>query len=445
MRKLILIPIILILPLLSLAQTIDVTVQGISDGYKNSKQQDRDEAILDAKLKAIERAGVSIEAVTTMENFKLKKDWVESKATAIIQPGFQIIDVGYGSDGLYHVVLSGKVTQGGGPLGDSEGDKKFRMAKLYLESEHNKAMQMFHEVANNYSDCSAADDAIYYLITESTYNYNSANDLLIKLKAYYPKSPYIKQAENYIAGKEEEKRRIAEEKRLEEIKRAKSAIESMTFTAIPSGSFQMGSNDGGSDEKPVHNVYVKSFKMMTTEVTQAQWQALMGSNPSNWKGDNLPVENVSWDDIQDFLRELNRIDPGKKYRLPTEAEWEYACRAGTTTKYYTGDKDSDLNRAGWYNGNSGSNTHPVGQKAPNAWGLYDMHGNVWEWCEDWFHSSYNGAPKDGSAWNSPSGQYRVLRGGSWLHPPRSCRSAHRHRYNPDLRYIHNGFRLCVSP
>ncbi|MBM3327433.1 MAG: formylglycine-generating enzyme family protein [Calditrichaeota bacterium] len=224
-----------------------------------------------------------------------------------------------------------------------------------------------------------------------------------------------------------------------------SPLPEMTFVLIPGGSFLMGSNDGDSDEKPVHRVEVKAFYIMTTEVTQRMWQAIMGDNPSYFKGDDLPVECVSWNDCQEFIKKLNQRDPGKGYRLPSEAEWEYACRAGTTTKYYTGDSESDLARTGWYDGNSGSKTHPVGQKQPNAWGLYDMHGNVWEWCEDWYHDSYNGAPGDGRAWTSPAGTYRVLRGGSWPYFDCACRSASRIWDEPAERNLNYGFRVVRSP
>ena len=219
----------------------------------------------------------------------------------------------------------------------------------------------------------------------------------------------------------------------------------MKFAFIPGGSFQMGSNDGTEDEKPVHTVNIGSFQMMTTEVTQAMWEQVMGDNPSNFKGSVRPVESVSWEDIQEFLKKLNTQYPGRSYRLPTESEWEYACRAGTTTRFSSGSSDSDLDRVGWYSGNSGDKTHPVGQKQPNAWGLYDMHGNVWEWCEDVWHEDYNGAPTDGSAWTKGGNQgRRVLRGGSWYGSPKYCRSAFRGRYGAVGSNDVVGFRLVFA-
>ncbi len=225
-------------------------------------------------------------------------------------------------------------------------------------------------------------------------------------------------------------------------------LSGMTFVSIPAGSFMMGSNDGDGDEKPVHPVEIRPFRMMTTEVTQKMWVEVMGSNPSNFKGDDLPVEQVSWNDCQDFIKKLNQRDPGKGYRLPSEAEWEYACRAGTTTTYNLGDSESDLGRGAWHNSNSGSKTHPVGQKTPNTWGLYDLHGNVWELCEDWYHGSYTGAPSDGSAWVAGGGTSRVLRGGYWgslgRFGVRRCRSSDRFDGLPDARYFTFGFRVVAS-
>ncbi len=238
------------------------------------------------------------------------------------------------------------------------------------------------------------------------------------------------------------------------------------FVWLPAGSFMMGSEkyDG---EKPVHRVTIgEGFYMGKYEVTQAQWQAVMGNNPSNFKGENLPVEQVSWDDAVSFVARLNGQNDGYTYRLPTEAEWEYAARAGTT-----GDYAGDLDAMAWYGNNSGrtrldaagilrtdssnyykritengGQTHAVGSKLPNAFGLFDMHGNVWEWCQDWYHDNYASAPTDGSAWLSGGEQkYRVLRGGSWDYSAGSLRSASRSYDSPDsrLRFDVIGFRVVA--
>ena len=150
---------------------------------------------------------------------------------------------------------------------------------------------------------------------------------------------------------------------------------------IGPGSFMMGSDKEESDMKPVHKVKITKFYYMSKfEVTQAQYQAVMGINPSYFIGEgNLPVDSVIWDDCQDFLKKLNEKFPSNEFRLPTEVEWEYACRAGSTTEYYFGDSEGNLGEYAWYDSNSPKKTHPVGEKKPNAWGLYDMHGNVWEW------------------------------------------------------------------
>ena len=188
---------------------------------------------------------------------------------------------------------------------------------------------------------------------------------------------------------------------------------------VPGGSFQMGSDDTrDADEKPVHEVRVDGFWMGKYEVTQEQYEVVMGENPSVQKDARNPVEHVCWDDAAKFCQKLSE-KTGKRYSLPSEAQWEYACRAGSTGKWCFGDNEGGLDNYGWYRSNSGATMHPegqtypVGRKAANAFGLYDMHGNVWEWCADWYHESYAGAPSDGSAWESPAGQIRVMRGGSW--------------------------------
>jgi formylglycine-generating enzyme required for sulfatase activity len=220
----------------------------------------------------------------------------------------------------------------------------------------------------------------------------------------------------------------------------------MKLAWIPPGTFQMGSNDGEDDEKPVHTVRItRDFYMGVHEVTQGQYQQVMGTNPSKFKGSNLPVEQVSWDDAVEFCKKLSQKE-GKTYRLPTEAQWEYACRAGTTTKFSFGDSESQLGEYAWYSGNSGSKTHPVGDREPNAWGLYDMHGNVFEWCQDWHASDWYSKGPAGNPLNESYGdkKFRVLRGGSGGHNPGICRSAIRYGNAPGFRSDGGGFRLVLD-
>lgn len=217
----------------------------------------------------------------------------------------------------------------------------------------------------------------------------------------------------------------------------------MEFVLLPAGEFDMGSpwNEAGrsDSEGPVHHVKISNaFYMGKYEVTQKQWRDVMGSSPSNFKGDNLPVEQVSWNDVQEFIKKLNGKEGTNKYRLPSEAEWEYAARSGTTTKYSFGD-DESLGDYAWSD-NSGSKTHDVGQKKPNPWGLYDMHGNVWEWVQDNWHDNYNDAPTDGSSWER-RGSDRVNRGGGWYYNTGGCRSASRGFNGQDTRSNALGFRL----
>ncbi len=222
----------------------------------------------------------------------------------------------------------------------------------------------------------------------------------------------------------------------------------LEMVGLPAGQFLMGSPDSdpdaSDDEKPQHQVEVNSFAIGKYSVTQAQYEAVMGTNPSNFKNNpQNPVEMVSWEDAQAFCQKLSQIT-GKTYRLPTEAEWEYACRGGTTTRYYFGDDANQLGDYAWYDGNSQYKTHPVGQKKPNAWGLYDMSGNVWEWCEDNWHDNYENAPSDGSAWltNDNNSHIIIIRGGSWGDNPRACRSAYRNGL--DNRSHINGFRVVCG-
>jgi formylglycine-generating enzyme required for sulfatase activity len=227
---------------------------------------------------------------------------------------------------------------------------------------------------------------------------------------------------------------------------------------VEGGTFSMGSSNGDSDEKPVHSVTVRSFSMGKYEVTQAEYEAVMGTNPSNWKGANLPVERVSWLDAIEYCNKLSikeGLAPAYRgsgndvvcnffatgYRLPTEAEWEYAAKGGNKdymTYEYAGGNNAGA--VGWYDGNSGGQTHEVGTKVPNSLGLYDMSGNVWEWCWDWYTSGYSATAQTDPT-GAASGSDRVRRGGSWFNDALCLRSAYRGYDTPSGRYTNYGFRV----
>jgi formylglycine-generating enzyme required for sulfatase activity len=245
----------------------------------------------------------------------------------------------------------------------------------------------------------------------------------------------------------------------------------MKFKLIPAGEFMMGSPE--STEELVkafgfphellrwheHKVQItKPFYLGVTEVTQEQYEKIMGENPSSFSKagknasqvtgidtSNFPVERVTWDDAVEFCKKLSAKE-GVAYRLPTEAEWEYACRAGSTTRYCFGDDESQSGEYAWFANNSNRGTHPVGTKKPNAWGLYDMHGNVWEWCSDWYDLNYYlKSPKDDPT-GPATGSARVLRGGCWFSDAGSCRSSFRLWFPPsDPIDIAPGFRIARSP
>ncbi|MEI6534561.1 MAG: formylglycine-generating enzyme family protein [Verrucomicrobiaceae bacterium] len=217
---------------------------------------------------------------------------------------------------------------------------------------------------------------------------------------------------------------------------------------IPPGEFVMGSSFDEDGRAPMESFrhpvrLTRGFWMGRYPVTQEQWERVTGGNPSYTKGPSLPVEQVNWSDCQNFLQQINSIlESGHlTAALPTEAQWEYACRAGTQTRYYLGDNVHDLDRTGWFSGNSGYKPHPVGQKEKNKFGLHDMHGNVWQWCQDWM-DAYPRTPSVDPT-GPDSGNARVLRGGSWGSDQDACRSACRFCYPPDYRIITAGLRIVA--
>ncbi len=205
----------------------------------------------------------------------------------------------------------------------------------------------------------------------------------------------------------------------------------------------------GEYKRYEHKVtFTKPFYIGIYPVTQKEWKAVMGTEPSHFKGDSLPVECVSWHDCKEFIDKLNKKEGTNMYRLPTEAEWEYACRAGSTTEYYFGGEESSLGDYAWYCENSGMKSHPVGEKKPNAWGLYDMHGNVWEWCEDWKINypekdvTDPQPPAEMSEWKGHDQEHKIRRGGSWDRLAGSCTSGFRGSYHPDTRLSYVGVRMA---
>ena len=235
---------------------------------------------------------------------------------------------------------------------------------------------------------------------------------------------------------------------------------SAAFVWIPPGEFMMGSPDDEpirfKDEGPQHLVrFISGFWMQTTPVTQTQWQVVMGNNPSYFQnaGPDAPVEQVSWNDAKEFIRRLSGIIRDVQLRLPTEAEWEYACRADTTALFWTGrclntdqaNYDDNYPIDGCPKGEYRQRTTPVNMFPANPWGLHDIHGNVWEWCEDHYHDNYKGSPIDGIAWvDHKEDSPRVVRGGSWNRNAWYCRSAFRGDHSPDYRASHVGFRLAAT-
>ena len=218
---------------------------------------------------------------------------------------------------------------------------------------------------------------------------------------------------------------------------------SIEMIHVRGGTFKMGGK-GNDTEKPIHTVTLGDFYIGKFQITQTQWVQVMGSNPSKFSGDNLPVEQVSWNDIQEFIVKLNSMT-GRKYRLPTEAEWEYAARGGINSKSYTYAGSNNIDDVAWYKNNSGNKPHPVGTKSPNELGVYDMSGNLWEWVNDWYGTEYYKVSPTINPTGPPSGSDRVFRGGGWCYDAEYCRVSYRYGNKPDNKRNILGFRLALSP
>jgi formylglycine-generating enzyme required for sulfatase activity len=217
----------------------------------------------------------------------------------------------------------------------------------------------------------------------------------------------------------------------------------MKFRLLKAGEFEMGSENGGEDEKPIHTVLIsQDFYLAESEVTQAQYKKVMGINPSHFKDADFPVDTVSWNDAQEFCNKLSQTE-NREYRLPTEAEWEYACRAGTKTEYFWGDK-FDVKHAFIVDNTKGKPQQAASTK-PNPWGLYDMSGNVWEWCQDWYSDKTYKSNPEVDPQGAAFGQFKVIRGGSWDYCNMCCRSAYRGSRDPGCKSSGVGFRVVLVP
>ncbi len=296
------------------------------------------------------------------------------------------------------------------------------------------------------AEAASARDNQAYELASKTNTKQSYNTYLMT----YPNGRHASEAQAKIAAFDRKEAEAAK------VRTALSAI-SLRMAPVPAGTFKMGSASGGGDEKPVKDVTVSAFEISVTEISQSQYKAIMADNPSFFKlDDNNPVEKVTWKDAITFCNKLSEevgLEPcynlstgacdfsKSGFRLPTESEWEYACRAGSGLEYTLGDGESALDRAGWYQRNSRETTHPVGQKTANAFGLYDVHGNVWEWCNDWYaKNAYESMAADNPT-GPARGDDKVVRGGSWLDGPNDCRSAKRRNFDPEKSYSDIGFRI----
>lgn len=326
----------------------------------------------------------------------------------------KLLNQGDYSDAIEHAQKSKSL------LGKSNSRIEYLLTKAYnAQGKYGKALAALEEFFAVTPESSSGSD-----------EYNEMVALYAEVEILWQKQKTQLDAEQ----REQEKREKALQEVLPEL--------SKQMVAVPGGCFKMGRTSpfgGDDDERPKHKVCLDSFSIGKYEVTQALWSAVMGSNPSHFQDDYHPVTKVSWEDVQRFLHELNRTTD-KNYRLPTEAEWEYAARSGGKKEKYSG--GDDLNLVGWYSKNSVNTTHPVGQKVANGLGLHDMTGNVWEWCQDWYGKKYYQNSSVNNPTGPSTGKFRVVRGGAYsVDEPKHLRSVNRANNKPDIHYKNHGFRL----
>ena len=337
--------------------------------------------------------------------------------------------------------------------GLSLAEAQFRIGELYnkgnkdlnIKQDVDKTVKWFRRAAENgHAQAQNYMGTIYYQGVGVTKSVKDAKYWW--QKAADQGNEDAKEALRSVAKAEAEAKAKAEKKARET--NQKYTVNGVSFEMIyvKGGTFIMGgTSEQGSDaynfEKPTHNVTLGDYYIGKYEVTQKLWMAVMGSNPSYFKGDNLPVENVSWNDVQEFITKLNQ-KTGANFRLPTEAEWEYAARGGNKSNGYKYSGSNNIGNVAWYGDNSGSKTHPVGTKSPNELGIYDMNGNVQEWCKDWYGSYSSGSQTNPTG--PSTGSHRVSRGGSWCSIARSCRVSNRGIDYPDNRDDYLGFRLAAG-
>ena len=327
----------------------------------------------------------------------------------------KLFNQGDHSDAIKHALKAKKL------LGKSNSRIEYLLTSAYnAQGEYGKAMASLEDFFNVTPESSSG-----------TEEYNEMVSLYSELEVLLQK-----QIEKQEAIKENKKKDEA-------TKEVVSSILSQQMVAVPGGCFKMGNysffSGGDDDEKPAHKVCLNSFSIGKYEATQALWTAVMGSNPSRTLGDDYPVTKVNMADVQQFLHELNRLTD-KHYRLPTEAEWEYAARSGGKKEKFSG--GNDLNLVGWYHKNSGKTAHPVGQKTANGLGLYDMTGNVWEWCQDWYGNKYYQNSPINNPTGPSTGKNRIVRGGAFSNDkPKHLRLVNRAADEPGIHYRNHGFRL----